>query len=48
MQPENWELAYLWDMREAAHEIISFVVNVKYADFTNNKMIRYAVDDNSL
>jgi len=33
MQPENRELAYLWDMREAAQEIVSFVANVKYTDF---------------
>jgi uncharacterized protein with HEPN domain len=44
MQPENRELAYLWDMREAAQEIVSFVANVNYSDFTNNKMIRYAVE----
>jgi len=44
MQPENRELAYLWDMREAAQEIVSFVANVKYTDFINNKMIRYAVE----
>ncbi len=44
MQPENRELAYLWDMCEAAQEIVSFVANVKYTDFADNKLIRYAVE----
>jgi len=25
MQPENRDLAYLWDMREAARDVVEFV-----------------------
>jgi uncharacterized protein with HEPN domain len=44
MQPENRDLAYLWDMREAAREIVGFLKNIKYSDFTRNNLIRYAVE----
>lgn len=44
MRPKEQDLAYLWDMREAAKEIVAFVKGVKYADFIQNRMIRYAVE----
>jgi len=44
MQPEEQDLAYLWDMREAAKEIVAFVKGIKYAIFIQNRMIRYAVE----
>lgn len=44
MQPEKRELAYLWDMREAAREIVGFVKDIKYSDFIRNNLIRYAVE----
>ena len=33
MRPEDRELSYLWDMREAAREIVIFMKDVKFADF---------------
>ncbi len=44
MRPEEHNLAYLWDMREAAREIAAFVKGIKYAGFIQNRMIRYAVE----
>ena len=44
MRPEEHDLAYLWDMREAARDIITFVKGIKYARFIQNRMIRYAVE----
>ncbi len=44
MLPEEQELAYLWDMREAAKEIVAFVKGIQYAEFIQNRMIRYAVE----
>jgi uncharacterized protein with HEPN domain len=44
MRPEEQNLAYLWDMREAAREISDFVKGVKYNEFVRNHMIRYAVE----
>ena len=40
MRPEEQNLAYLWDMREAAREIVAFVKGVKYAGFIQNRMMR--------
>lgn len=36
--------SYLWDIREAAHEIEGFVKGVKFHQFEKNKMLRYAVE----
>jgi len=44
MRPEEKNLAYIWDMREAAREVASFVQGVSYTQFVGNKMIRYAVE----
>ena len=44
MRPEDRNLAYLWDMREAAREISAFVKGVTYIEFVENRMIRYAVE----
>ncbi len=44
MPPENRDLAYLWDMREAAREIVQFVQGMKWAKFENDKIVRYAVE----
>jgi len=40
MPPENRDLAYLWDMREAAREIVQFVRGMKWAKFENDKVVR--------
>jgi len=44
MQPEDRNLAYLWDMLEAAREIIEFIKGVRYTEFVENRMLRYAVE----
>jgi uncharacterized protein with HEPN domain len=44
MRPKEQDLSYLWDMREAAKEIVAFVKNIKYTEFIQNRMIRYAVE----
>ena len=44
MQPDQQDVTYLWDMREAAKEIVAFVKGVKYAVFIQNRLIRYAVE----
>lgn len=44
MPPKDREQSYLWDMREAAREIISFMKDVKFAQFENNKLLRSAVE----
>ncbi len=43
-QPEDLELAYLWDMREAAKQVVSFMKGVKFHKFENNKLVRSAVE----
>ena len=44
MPLEKRELAYLWDMREAAREIRSFMRSVKFAKFEKTKVLRYAAE----
>ena len=41
---EERDRAYLWDMREAAQDVIGFLKGIRYDDFVPNKMIRYAVE----
>lgn len=44
MRPEDRDLAYLWDMREAAREIVAFMKGVAYAKFEKNHILRYATE----
>jgi uncharacterized protein with HEPN domain len=44
MRPEERDLAYLWDMREAARDVMDFIRGVPYARFCNDKLVRYAVE----
>ncbi len=44
MPPEDRDVALLWDMREAAREIVEFTRGVAFAHFAGNKMLRYAVE----
>jgi uncharacterized protein with HEPN domain len=44
MPPKEQELSYLWDMREAAREIVTFMEGIKFAEFEKNKILRYAVE----
>jgi uncharacterized protein with HEPN domain len=36
--------SYLWDIREAAHEIHEFLREIKFHEFEKNKVLRYAVE----
>jgi uncharacterized protein with HEPN domain len=44
MPPKEQEQSYLWDMQEAAREIITFMKDVKFAQFEQNKLLRSAVE----
>ena len=44
MLPEDRDAALLWDMREAARDIVTFLEGVAFAHFSANKMLRYAVE----
>ena len=38
------DFSYLWDMREAAREIVEFIEGTSYDEFSQNKQLRYAVE----
>ena len=44
MRPEDRDTAHLWDMREAAREVLEFIEGVHYARFASDKVLRYAVE----
>ena len=44
MLPEERDAAYLWDMREEAGNISTFIKRVTFSKFVQSKMIRYAVE----
>ena len=44
MLPEEKDAALLWDMQQAASEIVQFVEGVNYARFQSDKMLRYAIE----
>ena len=44
MRPEDRDLAYLWDMREASRDVLEFIKGVSYDHFSKDKLIRYAVE----
>ncbi len=44
MRPENPDAAYLWDMQEAAREIMEFMDGVSLERFQTDKMRRRAVE----
>lgn len=44
MRPEERDLAFLWDMREAARDVLDFIRGVTYVHFCNDKIVRYAVE----
>ncbi|MCL4507764.1 MAG: DUF86 domain-containing protein [Chloroflexi bacterium] len=44
MRPENRDIAFLWDMREAARDILEFTAHVTAEHFAANKILRYAVE----
>jgi uncharacterized protein with HEPN domain len=44
MRPEDRDLAYLWDMREAAREVTEFVRDVTFEQYQTRKVVRRAVE----
>lgn len=44
MLPEERDAAYLWDMRDAARDIINWVQGLSYEQFCNNEMLHSAVE----
>ena len=44
MRPEERDRSYLWDLRQAAREIIEFMLGVPFNLFKNDKKLRYAVE----
>ena len=44
MPPSEKDLAYLWDMLEAAKDIYTFTKDHSFEDFTADKKTRFAVE----
>ncbi|MEW5828175.1 MAG: HepT-like ribonuclease domain-containing protein [Chloroflexota bacterium] len=44
MPQDEQAQSYLWDMREAAKEIVGFMSGIKFHEFEKNKMLRAAVE----
>ena len=44
MPLDKRELAYLWDMQNAAREVAELMHGVKYAQFEKDKKLRYAME----
>ena len=44
MLPEQKDTALLWDIKEAAQDILDFVEGMSSRDFETSKVVRYAVE----
>jgi uncharacterized protein with HEPN domain len=44
MLPEDRDISYLWDMREAAQLVRSFVQGQVYSHFYDDRLLRSAVE----
>ena len=44
MQPEDRDIAFLWDIFEAAKDIHDFVRRITFKEFSLDKKTRYAVE----
>ena len=44
MSPEDKDCGYIWDMHEAACQIVEFSKNKSFGDYQQNKMLRLAVE----
>ena len=44
MQPEDRNIALLWDIREAARDIAEFIKDASYDQFVSKKTLRYAIE----
>ncbi len=39
MRPDNADLGYVWDMLQAAHEVVEFIHDVDYENYVGNLML---------
>jgi len=44
MQPDDRDIAFLWDILEAANDVHDFVKNINLQKFSSDKKTRYAVE----
>jgi uncharacterized protein with HEPN domain len=44
MRPESGQAAYLWDMRQAARDTLTFVHDLSYEQFASNLLVQSAVE----
>jgi uncharacterized protein with HEPN domain len=44
MQPDTRDAAYLWDMRQAALEVLGFTEGATFAEYVGNRMLKLAVE----
>jgi uncharacterized protein with HEPN domain len=44
MRPDQRDAAYLWDMLDAAREAVRFVHGLALADYSENRLVKLAVE----
>jgi len=44
MEPETKDAAYLWDMLQAARDILDFTAGMSFEQFSKDKKTRFAVE----
>jgi uncharacterized protein with HEPN domain len=44
MQPEDRDLAYLWDMLDAAKTVVEFVKGIKFHEYEKDRKLQLAVE----
>ncbi|HSA33158.1 MAG TPA: DUF86 domain-containing protein [bacterium] len=44
MRPEDRDLSYIWDMLQAARDIVSFIEGKNFNKFEKDKLTRFAVE----
>ncbi len=46
MQPEERDLAYLWDMLDAGKAVMEFIADQTYHDYASDRKLRNAIERN--
>jgi len=46
MRPDDKDMAYLWDMADAARAAVGFIEGRRFEDLLSNRMLRSAVERN--
>ncbi|NMB86306.1 MAG: DUF86 domain-containing protein [Methanothrix sp.] len=44
MQPQDRDIAYLWDMLDAAHAILDFIEETSFEHYLQDRMLQLAVE----